>query len=623
MNETTARVIRAYTQLRQLIVVDSFIKLIIYICAGLALFGGLLWYLQSVYETVTGRGDVVIPPLTVAGSNKAAADGRGEALARMLQTRLQQIEHDLMLSQELLMRGDIPSVPAPASTHATKAAPASLTLVPQFFPTQGVALQTRLLEPAEMKITVGGVDVGGVIPWLQRHLVTRRTLQLTFYETDHSAIVSGNLDALGVTNGALRVEVPTEVGKGPNLDHVAEVVATEIERRRLALDPNNRVEVLNGAEFGTLVETLNETARLNHQTALGRPAGPQFVTLLDKIEPLASEVRDWYQLQLLVSSIAVSAALPERAVSHLKDARDALTEQAKVASPLNRGELKTRVTDVTAMIDRLQPKVSATTAQTDSDAKAKIESDALDAAAAYNKLFGVDLKPEPVSLLKRTESNAYTDGEKFYAPPAVAQLPGITWHNVAWQYIALYLPIFNSKADESQAVMYSYSDVLPMLIRQLGLVKSVDQKSWGLYVGGVAWIVSAMQNRDFTPGNDLHPLRSFEHPGSAYHDKTLGDDPQVTHYSELKPGMDPHAASGVGNKAFYEAAQRVGVERAGEIWIAALSCLKGQKNITYQKLATCLVSVSEGDGAKILEALHVVGLDVADSEPQATKKRGK
>jgi Thermolysin metallopeptidase, alpha-helical domain len=612
-------------QLRQLIVLDSFIKLTFYVCAGLALFGALLWYMQSVYETVTGRGDIVILPLTVAGSNNAASDGRGDALAGQLLAHLQQIETDLIRSQDRLMRGNVPSAPAPGSSVATKATP-KLALVPLvFFPPQGVALQARLFKPAEMKISVGGVDVGGVIPWLQRHLVTRRTLQLTYYETDHSAIVSGSLDALGVSNGALRVEVKTEAGKAPNLDYVAGAVAMEIERRRFALDPSNRVEVLNGAEFGTLIETLIETAHLNDQTALGRPAGPQFVALLNKIEPLASDVRDWDQLQLLVGSIAASADLPERALPHLKEARDALTEQAKVSAALNRGDLKTRIADVTAMIDRLEPKVPAITAKTDNDAKEKIESDALEAAAAYNQLFGVDLKPEPVSLLERTESNAYTDGKKFYAPPAIAQLPGITWHNVAWQYIGLYLPVFtfDSKTDESHAVMYSYSDVLPMLIRQLGLVKSVDQKSWGLYLGGVAWIVSALQKRDFTPGSDLRPLRSFEHPGSAYHDKTLGDDPQVGHYSELKPGMDPHSASGVGNKAFYEAAQRVGVERAGKIWISALSCLKGQKNVSYQQFADCLVSVSEGDRAKIVEALHVVGLDVANSEPVVEKKRGK
>ena len=40
------------------------------------------------YETVTGRGDIVIPT-SVTGSSNAACDGRGESLAQMPQTRLQ------------------------------------------------------------------------------------------------------------------------------------------------------------------------------------------------------------------------------------------------------------------------------------------------------------------------------------------------------------------------------------------------------------------------------------------------------------------------------------------------------------------------------------------------------
>jgi len=588
-------------------VLDSFVKVVFYLCAGLALFGALVWYIGSAYEALTGRGAVVIPPLTVAGPHNAETDGRGEALARMLQTRLQQIEHDLVASQDLLVRGRdavTPSgVPGPQSSQG-----GTLTAIaPTLIATQGVALQTRLLEPTKIKVEVGGVDVGGMIPWLQRLLVTRRTLEFTLYETDHSVIVTGSLQALGVTNQALRVEVSNEQGKPPNLDSVASLVAMEIEHRRLARDPTNRVEVLSTEEFGTLISVLSATARLNRQTALGRPARTQFEALLEKIEPLASEVRDWYQLQLLAASLAESADRSDKAVGHLRNAKDAMNAQLTAATS-NRAELETWIADVAARINRMQPDATKIVAKTAGDAKTSIEADARNATGAFNKLFGVQLKPLPVELLDRYAANAYSDGKKFFAPPAVAQLPEITWHDMTWQYIGLFVPVFDQASKESQAVSYSYSDVLPLLIRQLGMIDSADANSWDAYPGAVAWITASIQKREFILGSDRRPLRSFKNPGTAYADPVIGNDPQIANYSDLKPDMEVHAASGVGNKAFYEVAQRVGVERAGKIWISALHCIKGRALVNYRTWAACLLEVSEGEQPQVREALQAVGL---------------
>jgi hypothetical protein len=587
--------------------IESFIKIILYVFAGLVLTTVLMWYVSSAYEALTGSSDLVIVPFTIADNADGKTGGRSEALARMLHVRLQQIEHDLSSSQRALMEASGPEKSiGPARENLPEQVVTSVA--PQLFATQGVSLKTQLLEPTQVKIAVGGVDVGTLLPWFQRLWITQRTLEFTYYETATAVIVSGSLQAMGLAEG-LRIEIPKKDQKsGANLDEVALMVATEIERRRLARDPTNRVEVLNTREFGDLIASLNEAAKLNRQAALGRPARTQFADLLARIESLASDVHDWHRLQLFVANIAESAGKADRAVVHYEAARDALKAEISGANAIKQAALKQQVTTLQTKIDALRPTAAALTAKPEEDALAQINAEVKRATDAFNKLFKTDLTPLPVKLLRPHDPNAYTDGKEFSAPPEVAQLPEITWHNVAWLYINKYLPVFSGSESEFQSVAYSYSDVLPVFIRQIGLIGSDDPKSWDLYRGGVAWIKAAVQKRDFKLGDDRRPLRSLANPGTAYDDPVIGKDPQIAHYKDFTAKTEMHAGAGIGSKAFYEAAQRVNVARAGEIWIAALSCLSKSDPVTYKSWAKCIIENAGNERDKIDQALSVVGL---------------
>jgi hypothetical protein len=509
----------------------------------------------------------------------------------MLHARLQTIEHDLNVSQKMLLSA-AEATSVNNTTMPVDHQKSVTSVVPQLFATRGVSLETTLLEPAQVKIAVGGVDVSGVVPWLQRLLIARRTLEFTYYETPNSVIVSGTLQPMGLNSEGLRIVVPKENGKPANLDEVASVVATEIERQRLARDQTNRVEALSTGEFGKLVNAINEAARLSRQAALGRPALDQFAALLSGLEPLAQEVRDWYQLQILIGGIAVSANKPDRAVAHFTSALDTLQAQINRGGALAQPELTQQVAALKGKLDELQPKSSQLIAEAD----------------AYNTLFGITLAPLPVKLLPADNANAYTDGTTFSAPRAVAQLPEVTWHNMSWIYIDKYLPVFSRPAqlsNEANIVAYAYSDILPAVIRQEGLVTSPDPKSWDLYRGGVAWIKAAFQGQEFKLGDDLRPLRSMSNPGKAYKDPVLGDDNQISHYRDLTPTTEVHVGAGIGTKAFYETAQRLNVERAASIWIEALKKVP----TTYKDLAAALMSSAGTDQSKVKEALEVVGLD--------------
>ena len=219
---------------------DLFIKIVFYVGAGLVLFGSVAWYLNAAYVELSGKGELVIAPFRIAESGDAKDGSRGEALARMLRASLEKIEGDLAVSQQTLVdstasgaRADpAPSVPAAESITS---------IAPPLFVAQRAGLQTRLLEPAQVKLAVAGVDVGVIIPWLQRTLTSRRTLELTYYQKSKSVVVvSGSLHSMGLEDESLRLEVPIESGGAADLDLVAWTVATEIECRRLAPQQHRR-----------------------------------------------------------------------------------------------------------------------------------------------------------------------------------------------------------------------------------------------------------------------------------------------------------------------------------------------------------------------------------------------
>jgi hypothetical protein len=484
--------------------------------------------------------------------------------------------------------------------------------VPPLFATKGVSLQTSLLEPTQLKLSVGGVDVGGILPWLQMLLITQRTLELTYYETPTQVIVTGSLRSLRLSE-PLRVEIKRDEAKPANLDRVVWAVGTEIERLRLSGDQSNRVEALNTDEFGELISALNDTVRFNSQTARGRPALEQFATLLARLEPLALRVTDWYQLHILVANVAESARKFDRAVAHLESAIKAMQKELNRPGAKAQPELRKQIAASEAKLKELRAKAPTAALVAEEKTIEQIKLDARHATEAFNKLFNVVLEPLPVKLLPVHEPNAYSDGKTFFAPPAIAQLPEITWHNMSWQYINKHLPVFGTIEGEGLSVAHAYSDILPMLIRQLKLVEFADPSSWNLYSGGVAWIRAAIERRDFKLGDDRRPLRSFANPGTAYTDPVVGKDSQIAHYRDLTAGTEAHAGAGIGTKAFYETAQRLGVPRAGEVWLAALACLPGKGPVTYKGLAACLLESGGADRSKVDEALRVVGLGSSPS----------
>lgn len=276
---------------------------------GVALGLGCFWFLHFCYQEWSGTAQVVIDPLTVIDDSGKSNEEAGKALALMLQSRLESLTSELREAQASLTA---PSTPAPVSTaEAMRVGDVRLW-------TQDVALQTGLLQPIEMKLSVGGIDVGGALPWLQRQLSNRRTLHFTVYSTGDERQVFGSVAPMRLPGAAVRLHVKGRDGKPPSLDAVVDALAHELVRRWLAQDPANRVELLHPEEFVSLSDILVGAAASNRRATHGRPAQDEFLALVPRIVALSEEVPDWPQLGYFAAWIADKARDTATAVTYYK-----------------------------------------------------------------------------------------------------------------------------------------------------------------------------------------------------------------------------------------------------------------------------------------------------------------
>jgi hypothetical protein len=591
-------------------------RIAFYVVVGLALVGANAWYIRSLYRTILGRSEIVIAPIAVA--NPPDKENGGVALAQMLQSRLREIETDLRRAQKELMtpadkkRPDsIASQPGTDSPIATPTAHGMPRLL-----TEPVALKARLLESTNIEISVGGVEVGGVINWLQRQFDTPDTLVLTLYEGKGIAQISGSLSVLGLEDDAIRVRMMSSDGADAvSMNDLIEATAYEIFRRRVALDPNNRAQALDRSEFQTLVEVLRDTARLNRRVALGRGALPEFEDLLARITPLAEDVPDWYQLNYLAGNIAESAKDLESAQRFYGRVKAVVEREKDQATLLE--DVQSRLTKLEASQTALIEPEKSTGPDADAarNARDRIKTYIRTATDYLNELLGHSLSPPPVQVRTKAEEGwiSYWDGKKVVVPRAAEALPDIVYRESSWPHVT---HVVGSEAfernDETPTILYSYVDILPMLIQQHELKQDAKTSSWELGAG----YGEIFEGKDLSQVKSRTPYLSFKKLGTARPGLTS----QVGHmrnFDTSRPrGERVYVNSGIFNRAFYESAQRIGTPEAGQIWIAALRRLKSEKKVDFPRFARILHDVaaaSERD--RLRDALVTVGLDPTPANP--------
>ena len=155
---------------------------------------------------------------------------------------------------------------------------------------------------------------------------------------------------------------------------------------------------------------------------------------------------------------------------------------------------------------------------------------------------------------------------------------------------------------QSGALNESVSDVFGSCLRQRLLGQDAVAGDWLIGAGL------------FLPGVQGRALRDMAHPGTAYDDPVLGQDPQPGHMDDYVETTDDHGGvhinSGIPNRAFQLAAVAIGgsaAEGAGRIWYAALTGdLPAQSDFAGFAAVTVAMAGEHADAVE--EAWRTVGV---------------
>lgn len=167
---------------------------------------------------------------------------------------------------------------------------------------------------------------------------------------------------------------------------------------------------------------------------------------------------------------------------------------------------------------------------------------------------------------------------------------GVTQHTLQLVY-----------ANESGGLNESLSDVFGSMFRQWRAGQAVTAADWliGKDIMGPAALA-----KGYTC------LRDMANPAGAH---CLA--PQISHYRDYQPGMDPHESSGVANFAFYTAAIAIGGhswDRLGQVWYKAMTGNGAKPNLKMAAFANLTRQAAGAlfptDVAAIDQAWKQVGL---------------
>ena len=521
-------------------------KIAIYLTVGIALLACNIWFVSAAIQSISG-GDLVVAPVKVVGGTGDASLA-GETLARLIIARLQSLEWDLRQSQSSLKmeRQEV------AITVGPRGVTAGILGTPKT-----AVLNAQLFEPTNIDVKVAGVDVGGLLPRIQRWFVQDRTLTFAVSWEGKSAILAGNIDALGLG----RTKPLWMSIENATANSIADAVALALIHRRWAKDSPEFGE-LEDEEFGKLVSSINEIARINRRVITYNVAAKaDFERIFASVSPLADRIVGWNELTYFAASIAEGAENYERALSFYRRIQPSQKPQ------LDAQALAKKISALELLATKAAPEKSQL-------ALRKLRQHVADAARILNDLFKASLPDPAIELISDDMLNAYWDGKKINVPPSVQDIPDVVYHEVAWPFIQT-LWSFKYSGQEG-ALAQSYTDFLTSLVKQKMRNQTAQNADWVIAPGAIAWITGKAS------ATDTRPLRSLKAPGTAYDDPKIGKDLQPDHFSKLVKSTASaaddfggiHINSGIPNRAFYETAIRIGSDNAGKIWISSLRQFK-------------------------------------------------
>ena len=236
-----------------------------------------------------------------------------------------------------------------------------------------------------------------------------------------------------------------------------------------------------------------------------------------------------------------------------------------------------------------------------SDRLADYRRQAESAARELSELFGREMPSPPIQLAPPDTHNLFWDGMTVLVPAGLEDIPDLIVSELA-------IPFIKSVWDftwegQSGALANSYRDVVASMVRQDRQQQTAAQADWTIGARRVRAPLPDPRRRQRPTPDSLSKA-----PGSAYTDPTVGKDPQVAHFRDFVSTADDwggiHTNSGIPNKAFYEAAMKIGTDAAGRIWLDALK--KFKPDVDFPEASRTIIGVARRlHGARSPEAVAV------------------
>lgn len=509
-------------------------KIAVYAASALALIWLNLWFVKFTYQGFVG-GDVAIEPVQINRVDGTTVTN--DHISRMIVAQIASIQAELDQSLAELKRTQAADG-AKLSRHVVAFSVGPAT---REFPVPKAArLSATLFSPTAIDAKISGVDVGALLPRIQRWFVQDRTLRFSVLMINaNKAVVSGDVSNLNDGNPN-PVWIETEA---TGHDRIARSIALALVQRVWSTE-GELYRYLNETEFGNLVDSIINVSKINRRALnTGSALVDEYKSALAPISSLAQKFTEWHDLCYFAGSVAESGGDYPQAIRFLEDARDTAPDEA--------------------IADTLEKHVAALKAS--EFAKRRILVSVKVAQAEYDKLFETKKDTVGISIIDNT--NAYWDGAYISAGVGMADIPDITYDVAANPYLKdTGAEIF---AGAGEALGHSYADVLASYVKQIKLGQTAATADWVIGQGAVAWFRGEPE-KILT---DRRPFRSLKAPGTAYDDDQLGKDPQVAHYANLVTSDDSDAAranAGIPSKAFYETAMVLGTPEAAKIWVKSL-----------------------------------------------------
>jgi hypothetical protein len=285
--------------------IDTALRFSTFLMIAAALLAVNLFVVRSLGKIWFDRGAIFMPFKIIGGD-----EVNGPAMANLLQARFAELQGQLKdvklgLTQPVAERPNCAGVTVKLSSeeHDEDGKRPAPTPTIKLVDARG---STALFEPLDLNFSVGDVDVGSLLGWVQRTVISSRVIQFTASFASGEAVVAGDIAPLTGKEGTVWLET-----KQVTPPEIADLLAHKLIAASV---DDNDVAALSPENLQKLTRALSAVNELNQRAARGAPVGRELSAQLPDLMDLVQLAPHWPGLLYFVASVAEGAGDNSRAL---------------------------------------------------------------------------------------------------------------------------------------------------------------------------------------------------------------------------------------------------------------------------------------------------------------------